>query len=252
MVAVLITAAAGAEIMASSETLHELISFKTIGLNYGLMHHYVDEHYQLSAVAYVIGYGLLGLFLLPGSAIVVVLSGLLFGAAVGIPLAAIGSILAASLAFMMARLTLGRSLGRWTHPMFEALRAGFKRHALSYMMFLRLTPGLPFSAINIAPALLGVRFMTFLTGTAVGVLPSRIALSTAGAGLAKAITIENAQYSQCLAEPPLNGPSCTYNIHVTSLLTSETIAAFFALAIVALLPAILDAGPRVWRHVRGT
>ena len=229
--------------------LKDLLSFKAIGLHYAALKQLVGEHFWLAGVLFVLGYGLLGLFLLPGSAILVVLSGLLFGALVGIPLASIGSGLAASLAFVTAKFVLGRAVSRVNHPAIEKLKAGFQRHALSYMMFLRLTPGLPFAVINAAPALLGVRFSTFLIGTVVGLLPSRIALSTAGAGLGKAIAIENAKYNQCVAQQPANADTCAYDIHVSSLLTVETIAAFFALALVALTPAILDYGSR-WRRRR--
>ena len=239
------------EVAVSTGMLKDLSSFKTIGLNYGALQRLVAEHFQLAVLLYVAGYGVLGMFMIPGSALVVVLSGLLFGAKIGIPLAELGSALAASLAFAMARLTVGRSLARWSHPALDKLRTGFGRHALSYMLFLRLTPGLPFALINVAPALLGVCYSTFIFGTVVGLLPSRIALSTAGAGLAKVIDAENAQYSQCLAARVAEAAPCAYNIHLASLLTGETIAAFVALALLALSPAIMDAGPRIWRRLTG-
>lgn len=225
----------------------DLLSFKIIGLNYAMLKQLVDEHFVLAGLLYVLGYGLLGLLLLPGSAILVVMSGLLFGAVAGVPLASIGSALAASLAFGTATFALGGPVSRLTHPAVDTLRTGFQRHALSYLMFLRLTPGLPFALINAAAALLGVRFSTFLLGSLVGLLPSRIALSTAGAGLGKAIAIENGKYNQCVAERPGAAPLCTYDLDVSSLLTVETIAAFFALALLALSPAILDFASRLRR-----
>jgi len=236
------------EALSGSLALGDLLSFKTIGLNYGWLKQLVTGHYWLAAALFVAGYALLGLFLLPGSAVVVVASGLLFGAEVGIPLSIIGSGLAASAAFATARFALGAAVARLQHPAIETLRGGFQRHELSYMMFLRLTPGLPFAVINAAPALIGVRYRTFLLGTVVGLLPSRIALSTAGAGLAKAIDVENADYYQCLAAQVPGAVPCPYKIHIASLLTAETIAAFFALAVVALTPALLDFGSRVLRR----
>ena len=117
-------------------------------------------------------------------------------------------------------------------------------------MFLRLA-GMPFNATNLAPALIGVPYRTFLLGTIVGLLPSRIALSTAGAGLGRVIELENAQYSQCVAAQAGSAASCVYKIEFASLLTRETIAAFVALAVLALTPAILDAAPRIWCRVKG-
>lgn len=228
--------------------LGELASFKTIGLNYDALRRLVEANYGLAALAYLGLYALIGLFLLPGSPVLAVLSGLLFGHAVGIPLSIVGSTVAATLGFTMARLTVGRSVGVMSNPVLDRLRAGFARHALSYMMFLRLTPGLPFGVVNVAPAMLGVPLSTFAIGTTVGMLPSRIALSTAGAGLATVIDRQNVQYSQCLATSPPGTASCSYDIDVASLLTNETLAAFVALAVLALVPAMMDAAPRVWRR----
>ena len=230
--------------------LDDLISFKTIGLNYEAMRHRVDANFPLAMLCYVAAYGLIGMFLLPGSPIITVASGLLFGPMLGVPLAVAGSTLAAVLGFTTARLTIGRSIGKLSTPLLDTLRAGFARHALSYMMFLRLTPGLPFGVVNVTPALLGVSLSTFAVGTAVGLLPSRIALSTAGAGLASAIGKQNVLYSQCLAANPAGSTACAYDIHVASLLTKETLAAFVALAVLALVPALLDAAPRVVERLR--
>ena len=249
LIAVLVSAAVAAFVLLPGH-IDNLVSFKTIGLNYDAMRHLVDANFALAMLCYVVAYGVLGLFLLPGSALVVVLSGLLFGATFGIPLALAGSVLAATLGFTMARLTIGRSVNRMSNPVLDRLRAGFARHALSYMMFLRLTPGLPFGVVNVTPALLGVSLSTFAVGTAAGLLPSRIALSTAGAGLASAIGKQNVLYSQCLAANPAGSTACAYDIHVASLLTKETLAAFVALAVLALVPALLDAAPRVVERLR--
>ena len=138
--------------------------------------------------------------------------------------------------------------GGWSHPAFDQFKAGFARHALSYMMSLRLA-GMPFNVVNVAPALIGVPYSTFIIGTLAGLLPSRIALSTAGAGLGQAINSENSQYWQCVTAHDGIEDACAYNIHLASLLTRETIAAFVALAVLALSPAILDGASRVWRWI---
>ena len=230
--------------------LLELLSFKTIGLNYEAIRQHVVGHAVLAAVIYVVAYATLGAFVLPGSALFVIASGLLFGAVVGIPLSIFASTLAASLAFFVARTALGTRLAAWPSPIFHKFKAGFGRHALGYMLFLRLTPGLPFAVINVVPGLIGVSFSTFFLGTFLGLLPSRIALSTAGAGLAHAIDAQNVTYSQCLARATAGSEPCSYNIQVASLLTTETLAAFVALAFFALIPAFMDAAPGIRRRCR--
>jgi uncharacterized membrane protein YdjX (TVP38/TMEM64 family) len=134
------------------------------------------------------------------------------------------------------------------HPLFTKVRSGFQRHALGYMLFLRLSPGLSFPLVNVTPALLGVPLSAFVTGTLIGFVPSRIALSTAGAGLGNAIDAQNTLYSQCLARHGAVGHHCPYDISLASLLTPGMVAAFLALAVLALVPAILDAAPHLRRR----
>jgi uncharacterized membrane protein YdjX (TVP38/TMEM64 family) len=230
--------------------LADMVSFKSIGLNYEALRRAVDADTPLAVLYYIACYAVMGLFYIPGSAVAVVISGLLFGSALGIPVALVGSVIAATLGYMLARLTAARLVDRITHPALGRLREGFHRHELSYMMFLRLTPGLPFNLNNIAPALLGVKLSTFVIGTTVGLLPSRIALSTAGAGLAHVIAQQNVLYSQCVARSGPADAACDYNISIASLLTWQTMAAFVALAALALVPAMLDALPDRWRTDR--
>jgi uncharacterized membrane protein YdjX (TVP38/TMEM64 family) len=225
-----------------------LISMKTIGLNYDLLKHHVASNFALSMVLYVASYAALAVFFLPGSPLFVVASGLLFGVVLGTTLASLGSSIGTTLAFLLARTLVGRRLTNISSPAFVKLKDGFRRHALSYMLFLRLTPGLPFAVINIGPSLIGVPLSTFVIGTFFGLLPSRIALSTAGAGLAQAIDAKNVEYSQCLARLTPDTPACPYDIPLASLLTKETVAAFVALAFLALLPALMDAVPLAWQR----
>lgn len=232
------------------QAILEAVSFKTIGLNYDVLKAYVAANTGQAALMYVAAYAMLGALILPGSALLVVASGLFFGAGVGVPLSLFSSMLAAMLAFWLVRTALGRRLAALPSPRLAKFRAGFQRHGLGYMLFLRLTPGLPFAALNVVPSLIGVSFSTFAAGTFLGLVPSRIALSTAGAGLGQAIQTQNALYSQCLARQAADVEDCAYDLDVGSLLTNEMLAAFVALAILALIPAILDAAPRLWQRIR--
>ncbi len=228
----------------------DVVSFKTIGLNYALLKAQVATNPTQALLLYVLAYAALGAFVLPGSALFVVVSGLLFGAVLGTVVAIAASTLAASLAFLGAGVACGSRLMPRSSPLFQRFRDGFAHHALGYMLFLRVTPGLPFALINVGPGLLGVPFRTFLVGTAIGVVPSRIALSTAGAGLAHAIDTQNISYSQCLAHNSGVAAACPYDIPLPSLLTNETLAAFVALAFLALVPALMDVAPAVWQRLK--
>jgi uncharacterized membrane protein YdjX (TVP38/TMEM64 family) len=200
---------------------------------------------------YVAVYLGLAVLLLPGSGLMVVLSGLFFGPWLGVPLAWASSLIAACAAFLLARRVIP-GLSVLERPRLSDLRAGFLKYGLGYMLFLRFAPGLPFALVNVGPAVIGVPFRTFVIGTAVGSIPSRVALSTAGAGLAAAFDAQNAAHLQCAAAAPAGDHSCLPELDVASLLTPETVAAFLALAFLALVPAMIDGSSAIRRRLRDT
>lgn len=221
------------------------VSLKAVGLHYDWLKAKVAQAPLVAMAAYAGVYAMLGAFFLPGSAFFAVIGGLLFGVAAGIPLSVGASLVAALLAYTIARWFVGQRFDFSRNVTYRRLRAGFKRHALSYLLFLRITPGLPFPLLNVIPAVLGVPLATFALATFLGVLPSRIALSTAGAGLGRAIEIQNAQYLQCVAQAVPHGHGCAWRLEAGSLLTTETVAALVALGLLALLPVAARAMPRV-------
>ncbi|MFF4344008.1 TVP38/TMEM64 family protein [Kitasatospora sp. NPDC001540] len=108
--------------------------------------------------------------------------GVLFGSLWGVPLAVAGSAVGAAAAF-----ALGRWLGR------EALRPLVRGKVLTEIdrrlseqgfrsvLLVRLFPGAPFQAGNLACAFSGVRFWPYLAGTVLGVVPTTTAYVVAGA-----------------------------------------------------------------------
>ncbi|WP_051732660.1 TVP38/TMEM64 family protein [Kitasatospora phosalacinea] len=108
--------------------------------------------------------------------------GALFGSLWGVPLAVAGSAVGAAVAFV-----LGRRLGR------EALRPLVRGKVLTEIdrrlseqgfrsvLLVRLFPGAPFQAGNLACAFSGVGFWPYLAGTALGVVPTTAAYVVAGA-----------------------------------------------------------------------
>ncbi len=247
---VLVASALGLIVAIATTTQNiELFSLKTIGLNYAFLQYWVEHQYALSVLAYVIAYLLIAALMMPGGALLAALGGLLFGIAIGFPLAVIASLLGASAAFHLARTFLAAPLHRANAQLIDRLQAGFARHGLGYMLSLRLAPGIPFGVINVAPAIIGVPFTTFFVGSALGFIPSRLALSTAGAGLGRVIDAENLDYAACLLRTQNVVASCPYKIEVSQLLTNEIAAAFVALSLLALVPAGLDGLAR-FRHLR--
>jgi uncharacterized membrane protein YdjX (TVP38/TMEM64 family) len=110
-----------------------------------------------------------------------VAAGVLFGGIAGVALAVAGTSLAASVAFWLVKL-LGARFARKhaDHRVMTWVRQRLDRRGLLAIVSLRLIPAVPFSAMNYASALSGVRFAPYLLGTVLGVLPGTIGIVILG------------------------------------------------------------------------
>jgi uncharacterized membrane protein YdjX (TVP38/TMEM64 family) len=216
---------------------HKYLSLKTVGLNYEQLKGFVADNWALAIFAYAGLYIAVIALSLPGGLIMTLSGGLLFGWLTGAIVTVIAATIGATLVFLIAKTSFGESLAAKAGPWVEKLRDGFKENALSYLLFLRLVPAFPFFAVNLAPALLGVPLSTYVIGTALGIIPGTTAFSVAGAGLASVIEAQNTSYQACLAGAPANPDvDCPYTIDTSALVTTELLAAFTLLGVVALIP----------------
>jgi uncharacterized membrane protein YdjX (TVP38/TMEM64 family) len=219
---------------------HKYLSFKTIGVNYDFLKSYIDQHFVLALAAFMAIYIAAVALSAPGGLILTLAGGLLFGWKAGIPATVVAATIGASILFLIARSSFGETLAAKAGPALEKFREGFNENALSYLLFLRLVPLFPFVLVNIAPALLGVPFRTYVTGTFLGIIPGTSAFSVAGAGLGSVVEAQNKVYQNCLALKPANPDvACPYTIDTSALLTRELLAAFALLGAVALIPVAL-------------
>lgn len=110
-----------------------------------------------------------------------VAAGLLFGAVTGVLLAVTATALAAVLVFWLVRLTGGALIERFADrgPLVWARRR-LDRSGLLAVTSLRLIPAIPFSVLNYAAGLSGVRFVPYLLGTVLGTAPGTVALVVLG------------------------------------------------------------------------
>ncbi len=218
---------------------HKVLSLKTVGLNYEWLKAQIGQHLALSLLLYILAYIAVVALSLPGGLIMTLTGGLLFGWQIGAPATVIGATIGATIIFLIARSSFGENLAARAGPWIARLRDGFQENALSYLLFLRLVPAFPFVIVNLAPALLGVRLGTYVTGTFLGIIPGTTAYSIAGAGLASIVEAQNKVYNECLAKASGNIAACEYKIDTSQLVTKELIAAFIALGIVALIPVAI-------------
>jgi uncharacterized membrane protein YdjX (TVP38/TMEM64 family) len=111
-------------------------------------------------------------------------TGFLLGLERGLAVVSIGSTAGATAAFLV-----GRHLGRdWVRRRigerrtFAGIDRAIEREGLEVVLLLRLSPLVPFNALNYALALTGVRLRDYVLGSWVGMLPGTLLYVWLGAG----------------------------------------------------------------------
>ena len=219
---------------------HRYLSLEHLATHYGYLRATIAANFWASLLLYMLIYIAVIALSLPGGAIATLAGGILFGWLWGGSATVIAATIGASIVFWIVQTSLGRLLAERAGPWLQRLRSGFEQNALNYMLFLRLVPAFPFFVVNVVPALLGVRFRTYLIGTLVGILPATYAFSYFGSGLGLAIEAQHEAHLACLArqadEPTLE---CGLGIDTSALPLGRLTIAFAALAVIALLPIAL-------------
>ncbi len=144
---------------------------------------FMKEHPDLMPLVFMGVYASYVALSLPGSFVLSIIAGSLFPQPYSTFYVVTGATLGASLIFMIARIASGVCFQKKTRPFLLMMEKGFQQDAASYMLFLRLVPVFPFSLVNIAPAIFGVPFHTFLWTTILGIIPASFVFTQAGAGL---------------------------------------------------------------------
>ena len=219
------------------------ISLQTLAEHRLALRALVAEHYGLAMLSYAASYVLAVLLMFPTAAALTLAGGFLFGWATGAVLAVVSATTGATLVFLIARTALGEALLRRSGKWLDKLRAGFRKNALSYLLFLRLVPAFPFWFMNLAPALLGVPLADFIIATALGIIPGTLAFAFIGSGLDNVLAEHYEAYLTCVANaaPDVH---CHFGLSPRSFLTPELIGALILLGVIAILPVIVK---RLWK-----
>lgn len=136
----------------------------------------------LSFLAVFIGAGSLPL---PVIVALTLTGGAFFGFWLGLILSLAGTVLAASVTFLVARHLLAGLVRRRLGPRIDRLDARVERDGALALLSLRLTPALPFFVVNMMSGLSIMSARRFASITALGVLPNKIILTAAGTQLAE-------------------------------------------------------------------
>lgn len=178
------------------------------------------EHPWLYRLAFI---GLLTLTMatgIPGSIVVILAGGFAFGVIDATIISSVGLTLGSLILFLASRYAFGAG-SRQPPALVAKLHHGFERHPISYTLFLRFVPVVPFGAVTVALAWLRCPMGLFLGATWLGGTVSLIFEASIGAGLGDAMS-----------------QSDSFGIGL--FMHREVLLPLGAIALLALLPLLLE------------
>ena len=163
--------------------LDRYLTFEALAANRSWLLLQVELNPALIALAFAAVYIAAATLSLPGSSILTMSAGFLFGLYVGTAIAVVSATVGATLLFFIARTSFGEFLRGRALGALQGLKDGFQKGAFNYLLFLRLVPLFPFWLINLAAAFLDVPPRTFIAGTFLGIIPGAAVYASVGSGL---------------------------------------------------------------------
>jgi uncharacterized membrane protein YdjX (TVP38/TMEM64 family) len=216
--------------------LHRHVSLETLVQHRMAIDAFVEAHCVAAVAGFMAVYVVIVALSIPGASLLTMSAGILFGVAVGAAASVVASTTGATIVFLIARSACGETLARRAGPLANKIARGFCANAFSYLLFLRLVPAFPFFLVNLAPALVGVKPVTFVAATAIGVVPATFAFAFLGSGLDSVLAAQGAIYRACLAS---GATDCKLQFDLGMIVTPQLLAAFAALGVIALIPIVV-------------
>lgn len=110
-------------------------------------------------------------------------AGLLFGTALGTPVALMSAVLAAVLQYSTSRYLAGDAAAQLLPKRIKRLDVWMAQNGFLAVLYVRLTPGIPYTLANYGAGLTSIRLRDLAGGTAVGTLPRTFAYVALGGNL---------------------------------------------------------------------
>ncbi len=184
------------------------------------IHAHIAAHPWLSRLGFIVLLTLTTCTGIPGTILVILAGGFAFGVAEGTLCSSVALTLGSLILFFASRYAFGNG-SRKPPAIVARLHHGFERHPLSYTLFLRFLPILPFGAVTVGLAWLRCPLWLFISATWLGGTITLIFETSIGAGIGTVLS-ESTRFSMDLF------------MHREVLLPSA------ALALLALLPLLIE------------
>ena len=160
--------------------LHKYLTFEQLKSSTDILHNYVDAHYLISVILFILIYLVSVAFSIPGATILTLTGGLVFGTVLGAIYVNLGATTGAVLVFLFARYLLGDKLQEKYGAKLNKFNREVETNGYSYLLMLRFIPIFPFWMINLFAGLTKVKLRTYFWTTAVGIFPGSIVYTYTG------------------------------------------------------------------------
>lgn len=207
-------------VIAYATGVADYFTYEMLRERHATLTEFVHNYYFSASAIFILTYIVSTSLSLPIGIYLSFIGGYLFAQPWSLIYVTVGATIGASILFWAAKIALKDFLTRKYSDKLAKMKDGFNENAANYLLFLRLVPIFPFWFVNLAPALLGVRFFTFVWTTAVGILPGVFVFTQFGAGIGSILETGD-------------------DFSIESVFTTEIQIALAALAIFVLIPVIV-------------
>ncbi|MBD0318739.1 MAG: TVP38/TMEM64 family protein [Gemmatimonadetes bacterium] len=159
------------------------LSFETLKAHRDQLLAFKSRHFWAMLAGALVVYAIATALSFPGGVLMSLAVGFLFGRWVGTGVVIVAATAGATAAFLSARYLFADAARRRMGPRLKRLARGFEEDAFNYLLFVRLVPVFPFWLMNLVPAFTPVRTRTFVTATAIGILPGSFVFTSLGESL---------------------------------------------------------------------
>ncbi|XP_042406773.1 uncharacterized membrane protein At4g09580-like [Zingiber officinale] len=163
---------------------------------------YTSDYTIQVLVGYCTVYIFMQTFMIPGTIFMSLLAGALFGVVRGVALVVFAATAGASSCYFLSYL-IGRPLvfSLWPDKLsfFQKQVARRREKLLNYMLFLRVTPTLPNTFINVASPIVDVPYHIFFLATIIGLIPAAYVTVRAGIAIGELRSVADLYDFQAIA-----------------------------------------------------
>ena len=170
--------------------IFSVLNISFINQNNDFILSYVDSNFYFSSLLFVFIYIMAVVFSIPGAWLLTVTGGYLFGWLFGGFFAVISATIGACIIFLLTKSLLrdffkNKIINK--KNILQKIEDGINNNSFSYLLFMRLMPIFPFVFVNIAPAILGIRFNIYAFTTFIGIIPGTLVYALLGEGASEVI-----------------------------------------------------------------